>query len=232
MWKKMQERQEASQGQHISCVRPDEHLRRNTDIKFIVVTIHGQESDGANLLALTRRLKTEDVEGVMYINMRYPRLGTFVNCFKFSRQVVTKLVASELESICLKHPGWKVYVVAHSNGTRAVVNAIVKSRKRKKFPRFSIDRLVLLGSVVKRGFKWSKYHDISVVNFVSSNDFIVLAARLFYGMGCSGKKGFKKESSNLEQIYTMHGHSRFLENYEMIRDAVFGYKIEEGGEYG
>ena len=223
---RLKKRQETSHNHYVSCSRPDLHLRRAKDLKFVVVTIHGQQSEGENLYKLTQRLKEEDIDGGVYLNITYPRVGFFENWRNFSRRVVTKLVASELESICLKHPGCKIIVIAHSNGTRAVVNAIVKSRKKGRFPRFNIDRLILLGSVVKRGFDWSKYHDIAVTNFVSSDDFIVRLAWL-YGMGTSGRSGFKKNAPNLEQIYTMHGHSRFLKNYDMIRDAVFGYRIKE-----
>jgi hypothetical protein len=58
-----------------------------------------------------------------------------------------------------------------------------------------------------------------VINFVSKNDKVVWFAR-FYGMGTSGRNGFKKKCSNLKQVCVKWGHSGFMKKYPMIRTYV------------
>ena len=195
----------------------------NKNTKTVIVTIHGQESTGENLkelsLQLSRETFSEECE-CGFVNIRYPRLLTVINSLPWVRTMTAKYVAARLETIKYKYSGHNVVVICHSNGTRATAIAIKKAYyTKKRYPRFNIDHLVLLGSPIERGFDWSKYPFVNVVNFISENDMVILFARL-YGMGRAGRYGFKKRSFNLRQIKVRWGHSGFLKQYEKIRDVV------------
>ncbi len=190
-------------------------------MKTVLVTIHGQETNGRNLEKLSHRISTEGfAKDWVFKNIRYNRLSTFMNVFGYTRKMTARYIASELDTIDSDYPSHKIIVVAHSNGSRATKQAIVRSNYiEKPYPRFRIDKLILLGSAIRRKFDWSVYPEIEVINFVSSNDKVIFFARL-YGMGTSGRKGFKIRASNLKQIKVKWGHSGYLGQYKKIRDVV------------
>lgn len=189
-------------------------------MKVVLVTIHGQESKGKNLQELSLRLSKEPfTKDWVFINIRYTRLLTIVNTLPWVRSMTAKYVAARLDTIDSDYPDHKIIVVAHSNGTRATTIAIEKSNYVKLYPRFRIDNLILLGCAVRRNFDWRWYPNIDVVNFISSNDWVIFWAKL-YGMGVAGRKGFKIKAPNLRQIKVRWGHSGFLKQYEKIRDEV------------
>ena len=190
-------------------------------MKTVLVTIHGQESRGENLRELSERLSREQfAEDWIFINIRYSRLLTIVNTLPWVRKMTAKYIAARLDTIDSDYPNDEIIVIAHSNGTRATKIAIIKSDDfTKPYPRFRIDKLILLGCAIKRNFDWGDYPDIEVVNFVSSNDWVIRFARL-YGMGRAGLKGFINRPSNLRQEYVRWGHSGFLKQYERVRDVI------------
>ncbi len=190
-------------------------------MKVVLVTIHGQESKGKNLKELSLRLSKEPfARNWVFINIRYPRLLTVVNALPWVRSMTAKYVAARLDTIDSDYPGYLICVVSHSNGTRATTIAIEKSHNpRIKYLKFRINKLILLGCAVRRNFDWNKYPSIKVVNFISTNDWVIFWARL-YGMGTAGRSGFKIKAPNLRQIQVKFGHSGFLEQYEKIRDAI------------
>ena len=134
--------------------------------------------------------------------------------------MTAKYIAARLDTIDSDYPDHEIIVIAHSNGTRATKIAIVRSHSlRNKYPRFRIDKLILLGCVIKRNFDWNYYPFIRVINFVSTNDKIVFFARIF-GMGRAGRYGFKIKAPNLKQIEVEWGHSGYLEHYTTIKREV------------
>lgn len=195
----------------------------NSDVKFVICTIHGIESKGKNLKELSERLSKEVFIDYSYkfINIRYNRLLAIVNTLPWVRKMTAKYVASRLETVRWKFRNANIIVICHSNGTVAVSKAIKKSFNLKKpYPRIKVDRLVLLGSAVGMNFKWGNYTHIDVVNFISSNDLVIFFSRL-YGMGRSGRYGFKRESENLTQFKVKWGHSGFNDHYWIIKREVF-----------
>ncbi len=195
----------------------------------IVITIHGQESIGENMYALSSQLSKEDfMEGFGFINMRYTRLWTVVNTLPWVRTMTAKYVAARLDAICARHPGARIIVIAHSNGTRAVRIAMDNMMKpNKKWPCFWIDDLILLGCPIKRNYQWSQHSYTKVINFVSSNDKVVWLAR-FYGMGSAGRFSFKHAADNLRQIKVKWGHSGFMKQYPIIAEVMRGL-VGKGG---
>lgn len=190
--------------------------------KIVVVTVHGQESVGKNMYDLSRRLDAEDfMDDAKFINLRYTRLPTVVNTLPWVRTMTAKYVAARLNGIYNKYPGAHIIVISHSNGTRATRIAMdMRLKPKKNWPDFRIDDLLLLGCPIKRNYKWSKHPWTQVLNFVSSNDMVVWAAR-FYGMGSAGRgKGFKYASDNLKQVHVKWGHSGFMEQYTIISECM------------
>lgn len=189
-------------------------------MKVVVVTIHGQESKGKNMRELSDRLSKEPfAKDWEFVNIRYTRLLTIVNTIPWVRSMTAKYIAARLDTIDSDYPGYLIYVIAHSNGTRATAIAIEKSNYIKSYPKFRINRLFLLGSAIRRKFDWGWYPDIDVINFISTNDWVIFWAKL-YGMGVSGRKGFKIKAPNLKQIKVKWGHSGFLEHYELIANEI------------
>lgn len=192
--------------------------------KVVVVTVHGQESKGKNLQELSLRLSKEPfARDWVFINIRYTRLLTVVNTLPWVRSMTAKYIAARLDTIDSDYPDHKIIVIAHSNGTRATTIAIKKSHNpRLKYPKFRIDKLILLGCAVRRNFDWNKYPFIKVVNFISTNDWVIFWAKL-YGMGTAGRKGFKIKAPNLKQITGKWGHSGIIKQYWNIRGDIKGY---------
>lgn len=190
-------------------------------MKTLVVTIHGQESVGLNMYDLTGRLGEEDfMDGVEYINLRYTRLPTMINTLPWVRTMTAKYIAARLDAICARHKGWKIIVIAHSNGTRALRIAMdMRYHLKKKWPLFWVDDLILLGCPIKRNYKWSQHPETNVINFVSANDKVVWLAR-FYGMGGAGRFAFDEECDNLRQIKVRWGHNGFMKQYPIIAEVM------------
>lgn len=189
--------------------------------KTVVITIHGQESVGKNMALLSRSIKEEDFMGeAVFINIRYTRLPTIINTLPWVRTMTAKYIAARLDAITAKNPKARIIVIAHSNGTRATRIAMdMRFHPKKNWPKFRIDNLLLLGCPIKRNYQWSRHHDTQVINFISSNDLVVWAARM-YGMGSAGRFGFKYRCSNLRQIQTKWGHSGFMKRYYIIADEI------------
>jgi hypothetical protein len=138
--------------------------------------------------------------------------------------MTAKYIAARLNGICNKYIDARIVVIAHSNGTRATRIAMDMRphfKPKKNWPIFWIDNLVLLGCTIKRNYRWHRHAHTQVVNFVSSNDKVVWLAR-FYGMGSSGRFGFKHMASNIRQIYVRWGHSGFMKQYIVISEVMRG----------
>ncbi len=190
-------------------------------IKLVIVTIHGQESIGANMAKLACRLRCEDFmkDGII-INLRYTKLWTIVNTLPWVRTMTAKYIAARLNGICNQYPKAQILVIAHSNGTRATRIAMdMRLKPKKKWPAFRIDKLVLLGCPIKRNYNWNRHPHTEVSNFISSNDWVVWAARA-YGMGSAGRYGFCREPTNLTQYHVRWGHSGFMEQYTLISNHL------------
>jgi pimeloyl-ACP methyl ester carboxylesterase len=189
--------------------------------KTVVVTIHGQESDGENMFLLSEKLDVEDfMDDCIFINLRYSRLSTISNIFRRNRTMTAKYIAARLNGICNKYPEARIIIIAHSNGTRAARIAMdMRLKPKKKWPAFRVDELILLGCPIKRNYDWGRHPSTHVLNFISSNDWVVWAAR-FYGMGQAGRYGFKKKPVNLYQFRVRWGHSGFMKQYHIISAFV------------
>jgi hypothetical protein len=161
------------------------------------------------------------MDDCVFINLRYTKLWTVVNTLPWARTMTAKYIASRLNTITrYQYPAAKVIVIAHSNGTRATRIAMdMMLKPKKKWPLFHIDNLILLGCPIKRNYKWDRHPGTQVLNFISTNDKVVWAAR-FYGMGSAGRYGFKYEPPNLKQVHVKWGHSGFINQWPVISEYM------------
>lgn len=182
--------------------------------KCVIVTVHGIRK--GDTMQQLRALMSEDelLKDCIIESLDYGYVRALVNYIPFVRRLTAKYVLSFLRRISYQYPYANITVIAHSNGTWGIGSALEKER-RKVF--FNIDKLILFGSVLKRKFEWDRFKNIKVYNFYSTNDNVVLLAKPFYGMGWSGRYGFKKDALNLVQQDIKAGHTGFLKEYKNLR---------------
>ncbi len=188
-----------------------------------ILSFHGLYSQGNNLEILVNHLESDlEFKGVNVVTSQhdYPVLGVWQGRKKWARDIVPEFILKCLALEYRKFPEAKIYVLAHSNGTFGMMNALRKYEEGL-YDKIQLDRLFLFGSVIPRTFNWANYPAVDVTNFVGGKDIVSSASRL-YGMGNSGKKGFKYDADNLTQYYTDWKHSDFVlpKNYDFIRDKV------------
>jgi hypothetical protein len=198
--------------------------------KTIIVTIHGQESKGKKMFALSERLQKDLKRECKFINLRYTRLLTIVNTLPWVRTMTAKYIAARLDTIDSDYPNCRIICIGHSNGTVGISKAMDMRYARKGWPQFAVDGLILLGCPMKRNYDWGKHPHTEVINFVSKNDKVVFMA-MFYGMGSAGRYSFKKKRPNLKQVCVKWGHSGFMEQYRKIKCYV-ELLMEEAGDGG
>jgi len=192
-------------------------MRESKNVRNVIVTIHGIRK-GDTMKELRGLIKQNECFRDYVIEpLDYGYVHAVINYIPILRSITAKLVASFLKRIYYQYPHARVIVIAHSNGTWAVGRALEKRRKNVDF---KIDKLLLFGSVLKRNFDWNRFENIEVTNFVSANDKVVLFAKPFYGMGWSGRYGFKTDAPNLHQIQIDTGHTGFIAEYDIIRNVV------------
>lgn len=191
--------------------------------KINIVSFHGLYSQGDNLSNLVERLTKEAEElGIDVFSSQhdYPRLNATMGYFKWSRDIVRDYILKCLSLENYKYPDRKLIVLCHSNATWGVSRAIGKYYEKGQ--NMFINKLILFGSTIKRNYDWGRYPNIDVVNFVGTKDRVVWFSKLFK-MGWSGRKGFKKGSDNLTQVFNPWKHSDFVleKNFELIKNQVF-----------
>ncbi len=192
------------------------------------ISFHGLYSQGNNLEILVNGLEFEaETRGIDVVTSQhdYPMLKLWQGRKKWAREIIREYILKCLALEYRKFPGAELDVLCHSNATFGIMNALNRYCYEKPglYDRINISRIMLFGSVVPRDFDWNRFPEIKVVNFVGSRDRISGLAGKFYGMGSSGKKGFKTNPHNLKQIKTDWRHSDFVlpENFDLIKDEVF-----------
>jgi hypothetical protein len=199
-------------------------------MKLNLVSFHGLYSQGDNLEILVNGLEAEaEKRGIDVVTSQhdYPRLNATMGVRRWARNIVKDYILKCLSLEFYKFPDRLLYVLLHSNATWGGSRAIQDyywdwNGYGHTHEKIRIDRLFLFGSTIRRDFDWSMYPDIDVVNFVGTKDRVVWFSKL-YGMGWSGRKGFKEKSPNLTQHYNKWRHSDFVlpENFDFIKDEVF-----------
>ncbi len=185
-------------------------LGPDISVKTNIITIHGIKTDGDDLYNLSKKLKEDlDIDKVTNIDYRY--LLASLNYLPWVRNILQEYLAARLALLTYKYPRSKTLILAHSNGTWMLGKAI-----ERYYPKFRIDNIFLFGSVLKRNFNWARY-EARVINFIGEHDKVLLFSKTLYGMGWSGRYGFKWGCSNLKQFRFNWGHTGYMEEYELIK---------------
>lgn len=198
-------------------------------MKLNLVSFHGLNTQGDRLEILVNGLEAEaEKRGIDVVTSQhdYPRLTITMGFRRWARDIVRDYILKCLSLEFYKHPDRQLYVFCHSNATWGISRAFEKHYlneiARKTIDEFfKVDKLFLFGSTIKRDFDWG-FYPVGVTNFVGTKDRVVWWSKL-YGMGWSGRKGFKTETPNLTQHYNKWRHSDFVfpENFDFIKDEVF-----------
>lgn len=166
-------------------------LSKEREQKILLFAVHGFNTRGEwkNSLAT---VVTENKERIIYTPWDY---GDFkikiVN--PFCRKNVIKKFKEFYNQKVRNYPGAKICIIAHSFGT------IVVSEALKNYPEIKFDRMIFLGSPMKKDYKWNEVKEkVDKVMFYIGRKDIPLTFSWIIGLGNAGKKGFVEEHSFLK----------------------------------
>ncbi len=197
------------------------------------VSFHGLYSQGNNLEILVNALEFEaEKRGIDVVTSQhdYPMLKIWQGRKRWAREIVKEYMLKCLALEYRKFPKASLVLLCHSNATFGIMNVLNSYYYEKEglYDKIKIDSIMLFGSVIPKEFDWNRFSSINVVNFVGRKDIVSGFAGKFYGMGSSGKKGFKIKAYNLKQVYTKWRHSDFVleKNFDIVEKEVFSKVIE------
>ena len=159
------------------------------------------------------------------IAIKYGYFDTLSFLLPFPRRRILDTIHRKLMEALLYHRGEEreVVVIAHSFGTYAIARIL------REHPEVSIDRLVLLGSIVPRDYPWLQLPNLpkQIINEAGSRDILpVLAKSLSWGYGASGTFGFGS-AGVVDRVHNLRHSdyftSDFVEKYikSLVHDSEF-----------
>lgn len=176
----------------------------------IVTLVHGVMSHATGMEKL-RDFLYKDNEFFPYPEVRvrvfnYRNFPAYISGMPFKRfrnirDTYADYLGTYLKEQQCQYPNANLDVVAHSFGSWMLQQVLLL------YPSVSLDRIVLLGSVMDVDFPWGRYCDCNrvadVYNFVGENDWVQFISSLpVVGMGASGRNGFKvQQPGRVENIY-------------------------------
>lgn len=173
-------------------------------------------------------------------SVRYGYFGMLPFLFRWDRQRYVRWFMDQYTETLARYPNAKhIQFVGHSNGTYVLTSALAR------YHSMQIDRVVLAGSVVRRGFEWAPLIDRKQVglvrNYVAADDAVVaLFPRLFElpgfrwlgnDIGSAGFNGFdRRDDPRLPHVrvadvvrnvaFIYDGHSAFKGHLKEIVDFL------------
>lgn len=201
-------------------------------VKEVVFVLHGIRDLGEWASAFEQVLlgdyqkKTPD-DKIAVVSIRYGYFGMGPFLLQPGRQKYVKWLMDEYTETLARYPNAEhVHFVAHSNGTYLLASALEQYKSMK------VDRIVLGGSVVRKGYDWSKRFNADQVkylrNYVAADDWVVALFPRFFepklmwkllgnDIGSAGFNGFDDVPSGLENVrYVTGGHAAFLQRVHEI----------------
>lgn len=176
-----------------------------------VVTIHGIMTNGAWQKEISPELARR---GLIPVHVHFGFFNVLFFILPFTREWKIKQVRRRLRDIYIEYNREPLNVVAHSFGTLLAMEILERENGE-----ISYDRVILVGSIVKRDFSWENFINKkrlikAVRNERASGDFVVWLAHLaskakIFGLkaGDSGKRGFLEKNSSLIECDINDGHS-------------------------
>lgn len=205
-------------------------------VKDVVFVLHGIRDLGEWASAFEKVLLNkynkkapDDKFAIASIRYGYFGMGPFL--LQPGRQKYVKWLMDEYTETLARYPNAeRVHFVAHSNGTYLLAAAL------EQYESMKVDRVVLGGSVVRKGYNWSarfKSGQVKYVrNYVAADDWVVALFPRFFepkiiwkllgnDIGSAGFNGFDDLPSGLENVrYVTGGHAAFLNRIHEIADLL------------
>jgi hypothetical protein len=178
----------------------------------VLLTVHGVMSDNSRLALLRERCE-KALPGLISDSYFYGSVVPFQSLTEETALLIFRAVRDKLELVHLKYlhrQNRRLYVVAHSFGTLAVIRAL-----EMHVAALSLEALVLLGSIVPRSHYWdglvsSKQLNSAPLATIRPLDTIVRFGRAVGG-GDSGARGFIANGHNRPiESYKSGGHSAYF----------------------
>src|SRR5579872_3702229 len=113
----------------------------------IVISIHGIRTTGAWQKQIASLVSEQ---GWIYYPLDYGFFPFLLFSVPWIRQSRVEWFRKELNNIKMQYPGVQPSVVAHSNGTYIVSEAL------NKYPALKLDKIILCGAIVRRNFDWAR----------------------------------------------------------------------------
>lgn len=179
---------------------------KNDKVKVVVASIHGIMTKGKNLHRVMGQIK-HDIPDAHYTEVNYGYTNAILNFTPWARNITRDYIAFRLSCLSYKYRNAKIITIAHSNGTYALGNALDKWYANGGM---RVGQIILVGSVIKRKYDWSRFPDIDVVNIVATRDWVSFLSKWIYGMGQSGVSGFKHCYENLTEYRFKMGHTGYV----------------------
>jgi len=180
------------------------------DDRFLL-TIHGVTSTNDGLALLRKRCE-KALPGITCDSYFYGEVVPFSDLSEEVQYFISRSIREKLELVNLKHlngSGKRLFVVAHSFGTLALIRAL-----QMHVPGLTIEGLVLLGSVIPRLQPWDGFVESGQLAqpplvIIRPLDRVVRFGRLVGG-GESGAKGFVAMGQHLaRETFKNGGHTAY-----------------------
>ncbi|WP_339734854.1 hypothetical protein [uncultured Gimesia sp.] len=179
--------------------------------KEIIVLVHGIRTF-ANWQPMVKKV-LEEIPQTEVIPIKYGYFDAFRFWFPlWTRQGCINDIRHQIQEIRSENSDAFISICAHSFGTYAITKILEDN------PDFKIHRLVLVGSIVKRSFKWKNVRsqlDTNVINDYGTRDIWPLLAKcLSWGYGDTGRNAFGR--NRVKDRKHCYSHSEYF-NEEFIR---------------
>lgn len=210
----------------------EQPFQPDLNVKEVVFVLHGIRDLGEWASAFEQVLlgaykKKAPDDKIVVASIRYGYFGMGPFLLQPGRQKYVKWLMDEYTETLARYPNAEhVHFVAHSNGTYLLAAAL------EQYKSMQIDRVVLGGSVVRKGFEWSKRFKNQQIkylrNYVAADDWVVAMFPRFFepevmwkllgnDIGSAGFNGFDDVPSGLENVrYITGGHAAFLNRVHEI----------------
>jgi pimeloyl-ACP methyl ester carboxylesterase len=172
----------------------------------IIISVHGIRTTGAWQKQIASVISEN---GWIYYPMDYGYFNSLRFAMPQIRKSKIEWFRDQFDLIKERYPDVTPSVVAHSNGTYIVANAL------KTYPALRVDKVILCGSIVRDDFDWKLIFDRKqatlVLNEIGTKDFWAKHANwLAWGdTGPSGQRGFKVSHERLRQPSYEYDHGSF-----------------------
>lgn len=175
----------------------------------VLLTVHGVSSDNEGL-ANIRTYCEQQLPGLICDSYYYGHVVPFSDLSEAVAQTIFQAVRDKIKLVCSDNSKRRLYVVAHSFGTLAVVKAL-----EMHIPGANIEALILLGSIIKQAHYWDGLIESNVLRnapfaIVRPLDHVVLFGARRVGGGASGALGFIANGKYLvRETYKDGGHTAY-----------------------